>query len=194
MILRETRCGGNLDKLQFMWNVIIKPKAFYLIGLIAIGMSLFLLVGELLILLQLNFSLLDIIPKISFVGQLAQNLISMILFLYLSFCVNYGCFNIKLSSVYELHPNRQTDSFSLIYSSLLLTRLAAPMCINFLNIIHLEGTCFGSVIGAMDPIPLIGKQFQNIFPTTLLLLCIFNVFNLWSNLMIWLGLDEYSFC
>jgi len=57
----------------------------------------------------------------------------------------------------------------------------------------MDGTCFGVVIGAMDPIPLIGKQFQSIFPTTLLLLCIFNAFNLWSKFMVWIGLEEYSF-
>jgi len=74
-----------------------------------------------------------------------------------------------------------------------LNRLAPALCINYLNVIHLKGTVFGKTIGVMDPIPLIGKQFQSIFPATLLLLCIFNFFNLWSKLMVFLGLDEYSF-
>ena len=49
------------------------------------------------------------------------------------------------------------------------------------------------MLNAMDPIPILGEDFQQIFPTVLLLLVIFNLFALWSKLLICLGLDDYTF-
>lgn len=77
--------------------------------------------------------------------------------LYMSVCIYFGLFNIKFTAYYELHPNKQTDSFSLLYSANFLTKLAAPLCVNFLKILHIEGTAFHRMLGAMDPIPLIGN-------------------------------------
>ncbi|CDW74239.1 UNKNOWN [Stylonychia lemnae] len=190
--LRQGKFGRCRDKTYFIWNIIIMPKLYNIIGLIAIALSLQILAGEMIILLELKYSLLSLIPQTT-IGQIISNVYSLILLFYLTFCIYYGCFNVKFCSFYELHPRNQTDSFSLLYSAFLLTRLASSLCINFLKIIHFEGTIFANVIGAMDPIPLIGKEFQNFFPITLLVLCIFNYFNVWSKFMYFIGLDEYTF-
>ena len=151
-----------------------------------------LVAGELIILFRFDFSIFDVIPKTTSYSILF-NVASWILLSYLSACVYFGLFNIKFTSYYELHPNKQTDSFSLIFSANFITKLAAPMCVNFLKIMHIEGTAFHRMIGAMDPIPLVGEQFQKIFPAALVILCIFNVFDVWSKLMKCIGLDEFSF-
>ena len=49
------------------------------------------------------------------------------------------------------------------------------------------------MIGLSDPIPIIGKDFQNYFPTALLVLCFFNLFDIWSKFMICIGLEELTF-
>jgi hypothetical protein len=37
-----------------------------------------------------------------------------------------------------------------------LTKLSAPLCVNYCKLINVDGTAFHRMIGAMDPIPLIG--------------------------------------
>jgi hypothetical protein len=49
------------------------------------------------------------------------------------------------------------------------------------------------MLNAMDPIPIIGLEFQIYFPTILIMLCFCNLFALWSKLMTSLGLEELSF-
>lgn len=82
----------------------------------------------------------------------------------------------------------------MLYSANFLTKLAAPLCLNFCKLIHVEGTAFHRLmLGGTDPIPLIGEEFQKIFPATLVLLCLFNVFDVWSKLMVCMGLDDFTF-
>jgi hypothetical protein len=49
------------------------------------------------------------------------------------------------------------------------------------------------MIVAIDPIPVIGQTFQTLFPMTLIVVCIFNLCDCWSNLMRFLMLDSYTF-
>ena len=76
-------------------------------------------------------------------------------------CLYYGLFNLKFLSFYELHANQHTDAFSLLYSANYLTKLAAPVCFNFLKIANVQGTAFHRMIGGVsyDQIPLIGEDF-----------------------------------
>eukprot|EP00347_Sterkiella_histriomuscorum_P002939 403366212 len=190
----QNKCMGRCrDKTYFFLHIKLIPKIFYILALIALAFSIQILVGEMIILLDIKYTVITSIIPDSIVTQILTNIYTVILLFYLSFCIYYGCFNVKFSSVYELHPKKQTDSFSLLYSANILTRLATPLCINFLKIIHFEGTIFSNLIGAMDPIPIIGKEFQNFFPVTLLIVIIFNYFNVWSKLMYNIGFDEYTF-
>jgi len=51
-----------MDKTFFIWNIILKPKLYYIIGLVAIALSLQILVGEMIILYEIKYSLLSLIP------------------------------------------------------------------------------------------------------------------------------------
>eukprot|EP00347_Sterkiella_histriomuscorum_P007168 403349999 len=189
---REGKLGAIIDKMEWIWYIKVKPNIFKILAVMAILLSLALISGELIILLKMDFSILEILPK-NTSSALLFNIFSSVMLLYLTTCVYFGLFNIKFTAYYELHSNNQTDSFSLLYSANFLTKLAAPLCVNFLKLLHIEGTAFHRMIGAMDPIPLIGEQFQKIFPATLLLLVFFNAFDLWSKMMKCMGLDEFSF-
>mmetsp|Transcript_14808 Transcript_14808/g.10705 ORF Transcript_14808/g.10705 Transcript_14808/m.10705 type:complete len:143 (+) Transcript_14808:1301-1729(+) len=73
-------------------------------------------------------------------------------------------------------------------------KLAAPLCFNFCQLIDLKsGTQFNSIMGLMDPMPIIGPSFQKLFPATLLVLCLINFFDVWSKFMRLLGLEELTF-
>jgi hypothetical protein len=121
--------------------------------------------GELIILFKFDLSLLDLLPLPSHGSSVISLLhlsLTLTLLLYLSLCVYYGLFNLKFLSFYELHPGQQTDPFSMLYSANLLTKLAAPLCFNFLKLIHLEGTAFHAMLGvgsSYHQVPLIGEEF-----------------------------------
>ena len=59
---REGTFGELRDRLDFIWNTNLRPKFFYFLAIAAIILSVQLVIGELIILFKLNFSLLDLIP------------------------------------------------------------------------------------------------------------------------------------
>ena len=131
---------------------------YKVLAILSVILSVTLVAGELIILFKMDFNILDIVPKTT-LGPVLFNIISTLLLMYMSICIYFGLFNIKFTAFYELHPNKQTDSFSLFYSANFLTKLAAPLCVNYLKLLHIENTSFHIMLGAMDPIPLIGNQF-----------------------------------
>lgn len=139
--LREGRCGEILDKMYFVWYTLVRPKLFYILGFLSAGLSLYLVLGELIILFQLKFSILTLLPSTP-LGQTLADLLSLLLLAYLCLCVNLGLFSIKFTAYYELHANQQTDAFSLLYSAGFLTKLAAPLCFNYLLILQAKNTAF----------------------------------------------------
>jgi hypothetical protein len=97
-----------------------------------------------IILFKLHFTLFDLLP----IGKLLSYTLSILFLLYMSLCIYYGLFNLKVTSFYELHANQQTDPFSLLYSANFLTKLAPPLCFNFLQMINLtQGTAFHRFLG-----------------------------------------------
>jgi hypothetical protein len=63
---------------------------------------------------------------------LAVNFICLIPLGYICAASNLGMFSIKVYSVYEVHGNQTTDPGSLVYSAMLLTKLAVSVAYNFL--------------------------------------------------------------
>jgi LMBR1-like membrane protein len=191
IIQREGRVGRFIDTFEFYWHTVLRPKFFWIVCVVAIILSLQLVVGELIILFKFNFSLFDLIPQTTNLGKLVGYGFSLVFLLYMSLCIYYGLFNIKFTTYYELHSNKQTDPFSLLYSANFLTKLAPPLCFNFLKLINVQGTAFHRMLGGLDPIPLIGEDFQKLFPATLLLLVFFNAFDFWGKMMKCLGLEDF---
>ena len=142
--MRVGKCGSLIDKAMFYWYTLVKPKVFAVVALIVMIMSIQLVGGEMIILFKFHFTLFDLLP----IGKLLSYTLSILFLLYMSLCIYYGLFNLKLTSFYELHANQQTDPFSLLYSANFLTKLAPPLCFNFLKMINLsQGTAFHRFLG-----------------------------------------------
>lgn len=100
-----------------------------------------------------------------------------------------------MSGFYGLYPYHQTEPANLVFSALYTVKLTAPLCLNFLMIVHFEGhqqTVFDRVAGKNATLNLV-KGFLKWFPCVILILCISNFFNLYSKLMKWAGLDDYTY-
>lgn len=102
---REGALGEFIDKLAFAWYTRLRPKLFTLLALFSVVLSLQLVVGELIILFNFEFSLLDLIPNTPY-SQVFVNILTVALLLYEALCIYYGLFTLKFTSYYELHPNQ----------------------------------------------------------------------------------------
>jgi len=157
--------------------------AFLGLTLTAACLSLFVVVCELLVMFQVETSLISNTNVI---------LIVLILF-YLALTTYYGLFNIRIASIYNLDSSGHSDSFSLLYSARLLTGLASPLCFNFLKLTNVESTQFHSIMNPLDAIPFIGNQFQTLFPGMLAVLCLINFFDVWTKIVQSAGLEDLAF-
>lgn len=65
-------------------------------------------------------------------GFFLANLVCLIPLGYICAAANFGMFNFKFFSLYQLHSHQQTEPSHLLWSALLLTRLSYGVAYNFL--------------------------------------------------------------
>eukprot|EP00045_Choanoeca_perplexa_P005641 m.47452 g.47452 ORF g.47452 m.47452 type:complete len:696 (+) comp13225_c0_seq1:95-2182(+) len=120
--------------------------------------------------------------------------------LYLSICTYRVIFKLRLFNYYQLVP-RHTDSASLIFSGILLSRMTAPLGLNFLSMSHLDThvtqdadlrqpTAFTQVMGHMDVVAFI-KDFSTYYPIAMLLVSLATLFHLGPRLMSLCGFQSF---
>ena len=75
-----------------------------------------------------------------------------------------------------------------------MCRIGFPLCLNFVQILKLKSkTSLESLMGESDFIPVFGKSFMLFFPTVLIVLCLFNLFNIYGRFMNMLGFYSFGF-
>nr|CAD2148878.1 unnamed protein product [Meloidogyne enterolobii] len=95
-----------------------------------------------------------------------------------------------------------TDENSLIFSAMLICRLTAPMCLNFLGMIHLDSavtkmrdakieTQFTGLMGHLEIIPWLAEGINIYLPIVIVLLCFANWFRLGTHFLHYLGIDQF---
>ena len=122
-------------------------------------------------------------------------IVTLIIMGYLCFCTYYGIFNFRVSGFYGLYPYHQTDPSNLVYSALYLAKLASPLCLNFLMLIHFENhrqTVFDKVAGKGMSWAFV-NNFLEYFPCLTLVLCLLYYFDVYSKVMKVIGMDEYTY-
>ncbi|CAD8081364.1 unnamed protein product [Paramecium primaurelia] len=71
-------------------------------------------------------------------GVITLQIFCFVLLFYISFCVYYGMFRIKIAGCYGLYDDHQTDASSLLFSTINFSIVAAPLCQNFLNMLRVK--------------------------------------------------------
>ncbi|XP_050543028.1 LMBR1 domain-containing protein 2 homolog [Daktulosphaira vitifoliae] len=119
---------------------------------------------------------------------------------YLAYCTYSTLFKIKFLNIYYLAPNHQTTESSLIFFGLLLSRLTAPLCLNFLGVIHMDShviksrileTDYTQIMGHMDVITIISDGFNIYFPILILVTCMVTYFKIGSRILSMLGFPQF---
>ncbi len=154
-------------------------------------LSILIILGELTLATNIPFSLFGLIlkDKPSFFVTEVTPLTQIICFVMLSYmcAVSYiGVFSIRIYSFLALHPRYKTNTRSLLQAALILARLCAPLCFNFLFLAKLTDsdtpkTEFVKFMGTMKVVPIFGTSFFMYFPIILILIVLSNFFNVWSE-------------
>lgn len=126
---------------------------------------------------------------------LLLNLLCLIPLLYLLYTSLYGLFKLKLAGFYSMHDNQHTDSISLLFLTGFMCRIGFPLCLNFVQVLKLSSasTILEQTMGVTDLVPVLGRNFIIFYPTILVVLCVFNLFDLFGKLMNALGFYSFGF-
>lgn len=115
---------------------------------------------------------------------------------YLAVCAFYTVFHMKIFNIYYLAPNKQTDEYSLLFSGMLLCRLTAPLCLNYLCLVHRdsrssEQTSFTTIMGHLDLLPIVNKGLNVFLPLCISAICLAIYFNVGSHFLHGLGFEIF---
>lgn len=89
--------------------------------------------------------------------------------------------------MYGIYEDNNTDSSSLLFTSINFSRVSAPICFNYLGIINYKKSAFNHVLGDIDLVPVLGSSITTIFPLLLLTFFLFNFFDIHERILNLLG-------
>jgi hypothetical protein len=82
----------------------------------------------------------------------------------------------------------------LLYSALLLTRLAYSVAYNFLELVGIKNCAFFDVMGPLSSINFLGEGFNRwVFPTALFTMVLLTITDCWSRILNCIGFSQYGF-
>lgn len=184
----DVREQNTLNRLSVHKSAFLKT-----LGCVLFILSILMVVAEMTIFLEVNLSVFGIMINKSdnFYSIITLTMIPLI---YLINTTMYSLFHLKLSGVYGVYNNKQTDSESMIILTNLMCRIAFPLALNFNQILKLNRTTnITKIMGSTDFLPVLGHKFTVFYPTVLGVLCIFNYFNVFGTLLSWIGLSSFGF-
>ncbi|KRX05631.1 hypothetical protein PPERSA_09771 [Pseudocohnilembus persalinus] len=100
---------------------------------------------------------------------------------------------LDVKGFYGVFKNKNTDASSLLFTSINFSRVSVPLCLNFLNILNIKDAAINKAIGNINLVPVLGESFPQYFPIVLIVLVLFNYFDLYSTIQSWFGLSGFQF-
>lgn len=138
----------------------------------------------------------------------AAQLVSLVLVALMAFVTLFALFKIEIKflhiSLYRLIPHH-SDSYSILYTSIFLSRVVPTLCYNFLQIIGVridDGVAFYRVMGPLRIdglkgifgkvgfLEILGGGFSNFFPLFMVVVSAVTFFNVLSYLPAWCGVEK----
>jgi hypothetical protein len=200
-----TVCKPAVPVIEWWWKVRLRPLFFVVITITCILTSLAIVWSEV--------TFFSTSPKLSVFAWLVQStgvdrqafvlteLLCVLSIGYLAFCAYYTIFQFRFFSYYYLASHHHTDEGSLLFCAMFLSRLTAPLCLNFLGMIHLDShvtgedeaneTAFTQTMGHMDVIGFMANYFNVYFPCVLVILCLATLLRLGSRILNCFGVQQF---
>ncbi|KAL4502427.1 hypothetical protein ABPG72_012014 [Tetrahymena utriculariae] len=187
---RSGYVGDILDKIQWFWYVKIKSNLKLILGVIFSIFSLIIIYGELSMFLDLDISIFKIFSQSD--EYFKTQILILIPLLYISFCSYYGLFHIQFSGFYCFFKHHNTDAPSLLFGSINFSRVSAPLCYNFLQMMRIQNTSCEQVIGKFDT-SVFGSFSAFFFPVVLIIFTLFNFFDIYDFVVEKFNLQQLEF-
>lgn len=181
------------NKLAWRWYFNIRPYILLGFSLIFILLSISIIWSEVTFqLYNSNISLFYIYLKYSkYFSYLFFEFIMFALLVYMSVCTYTSLFKLQLFEYYRLFPHHYTDDNSLVFCAAYLCRLIFPLCYNFLNLTGDTQSAFTKIMGKMDLVPLLGKEFNGYVPIMIIVFVFITFFNIHGKFLKNFGIDDY---
>lgn len=189
-------------KLLWWWKIKIQPYFFLLMAAVCTLLSLALIWSEVLFFFEKpRLSIFALLLKEAHGQYLYIESLSFVTMLYMAVCTYRVVFKMRLFNFYYLAPHQMTDSGSLIFSAMLLSRLIVPIGLNFVSMAHLDThvtssnviqqeTWFTQTMGHLDLLPWL-KKFNTYYPTVILIVSVCTLFNLWDRFLLMFGVQRF---
>eukprot|EP00041_Stephanoeca_diplocostata_P033873 m.1130343 g.1130343 ORF g.1130343 m.1130343 type:complete len:710 (-) comp24422_c0_seq2:993-3122(-) len=182
------------------WEVRIRPILWYILSGICTIMSIILLWSE------ISFSKTD--PTLSIYALMvihagnAEHYINLeflvfVTLLFMCVCTYTVIFKIRVFDFYYLVPGRQTDSSSMLFAAMILSRLTPALCLNFIALAHLDNHInkitlhqdlyFTQIQGHMDLFTAINMYY----PIIMVVIAVFAFFSLGNRVLLLCGVQRY---
>ncbi|EGC32861.1 hypothetical protein DICPUDRAFT_89023 [Dictyostelium purpureum] len=192
---RTGRFAQQLDSFEWIWYNYLEIWVFRVSAIIFALLSVLVVYQEFA--LAVSTTDISVLSNITKHANISNFLIQFIVFFPLGYeaLTTYSTlFKIKIFNYYRLIPHQHSDSNSIIFSAAYLCRLAAPLCYNFIQFIHLSNdTSFARVMGTTNFAPFLGNYFYIYFPVLIVIVCSCTLFNLYSRIMNCLKINRFRF-
>mmetsp|Transcript_5629 Transcript_5629/g.20487 ORF Transcript_5629/g.20487 Transcript_5629/m.20487 type:complete len:681 (-) Transcript_5629:836-2878(-) len=212
----STKLGISTEKWshwEYIWKCKLQRPAYRALSIIFGISSVLMVQSECLILYEGN-PYLAVVALWTHQGNQCQSdahtgiiIGSLLPVMYVFFCTFYSLFRMGVISLYFLVPGR-SDTFSLFYNAMFMSRFAPAMSYNFLRMAKVDhGYCFDegskdalpagkdgsyddyhtsfhNLFGeSLDAVPILGKGFQRYFPSIIVFYCLSLIFRLTDRIL-----------
>lgn len=197
-------CLADLvNHILWYWKLKCIPAIYFSAALISTIMSVILLWSEVLFFIEVP--ILSIFAQIMLALGVSENfvgveLLTFLSLLYMGMCAYRVIFRLRIFNWYYMVPGKQTDTFSLLFAAVNLSRLTSPLCLNFLSMTHLDSqvtpqtpmhqdTNFTHVMGHLSVLPFMAK-FAQYYPMVMIGVSVSTLLSLASRCLRLVGLSE----
>lgn len=191
----DGRLSGCASGIVALWYRLLRPLAFRAAAVVCGFLSVFIALGQLLLLCDAGCwcGTLSLLFCRDF-GPFRTQVLCMVPLSYMVFTAFWSMFRIKVPGWYGFYGNHNTDTGSLLWCSSIMARLATPLCYHFLLLSHVKNTKFEEFMGQITEVPVLGlDDFNRGFPVLVGLLCLCNLFGVYSRFARQLGLSSLDF-
>ena len=195
----ERICSRFANRLEYFWLIHVTPILFLSSGVLMSLMTVLVIFFEISLYLSLEDSNLynqwtNFSKENKGSSFFLANLFCIVPLSYICASSYFGLFRIKVQSIYALHSNQQTDPPCLVFSGMLLMRLAIAVAYNFLELSRVKQCAFFEVMGPLVKIQFLGEGFNRwIFPSLLILTILLTAFDCFGRILNCVGLRQFAF-
>lgn len=179
-----------LDTAEWVWRCLVSQQLMRLLALILGLMSVAIIFAEATMLSQewVDLSLFSILIRSAGLQEEVVQLLVSIPLVYICVCTYFSVFKLGMFSFYYLVPHH-TDSVSLLMNCSMVSRYAAPMCYNFLSLIHLThynkgtGKIENLVTCFEERMSVLPEEYERIYPLVMVVWCFLIASNVHNRIL-----------